>query len=113
MINYLSEEDILTVIFLDNFSNYFTRKNRYYISLKELYELYEISCETLEYEKEFYEFRKITEEFLNIGIIKPSKRKFHKKSTNENFSGVNYDSFFILMNPKQIKVIIDAIFNQC
>ncbi len=112
MINYLSEEDILTVIFLDNFSNYFTRKNRYYISFKELHELYEISCETLEYEKGFNEFRKMIEEFLNIGIIKPSKRIFHNKNTDESFSGVNYDSFFILMNPKQIKVIIDAIFNQ-
>jgi len=113
MINYLSDEDILTVIFLDNFSNYFARSKRYYISLKELHELYEISCETLEYQKEFNEFRRITNEFLNIGIIKPSKRTFHKKDNYESFNGVNYDSFFIMMNPKQIKVIIDAIFNQC
>lgn len=113
MINYLSEEDILTVIFLDNFSNYFISKNKYYISIKDLHELYEISCETLEYEKSIIEFRKITEELLNIGIVKPSKRTFHKKSTHENINGLNNDSFFILMNPKQIKVIIDAIFNQC
>ncbi|MFX1568140.1 MAG: hypothetical protein ACFFCV_07215 [Promethearchaeota archaeon] len=113
MINYLSDEDILTVVFLDNFSNYFNRKNRYYISLKELHELYEISCEILEYEKEFNEFCRITNEFLNIGIIKPSKRTIIKKNHYESFNGVNYDSFFIMMNPKQIKVIIDAIFNQC
>ncbi len=113
MINYLSEEDILTVIFLDNFSNYFTSKNKYYISIKELHELYEISCETLEYEKNINEFRKIIEELMNIGVIKPSKRTFYKNCTHESFNGVNYDSFFILMNPKQIKVIIDAIFNQC
>ncbi len=113
MINYLSEEDILTVIFLDNFSNYFASKNKYYISIIELHELYEISCENLEYEKNTNEFRKIIEELMNIGVIKPSKRTFHKNCTHESSNGVNYDSFFILMNPKQIKVIIDAIFNQC
>ncbi len=113
MINYLSEEDILTVIFLDNFSNYFTSKNKYYISIKELHELYEISCENLEYEKNINEFCKIIEELMNIGVIKPSKRTIHKNCTHESFNGVNYDSFFILMNPKQIKVIIDAIFSQC
>jgi len=113
MINYLSEEDILTVIFLDNFSNYFISKNKYYISIKELYELYEISCESLEYKKSYFEFRKIIEEILNIGVVKPSKRTFHKNRAHESFNGVNYDSFFILMNPKQINIIIDAIFNPC
>ncbi|MFW9999936.1 MAG: hypothetical protein ACFE9Q_05490 [Candidatus Hodarchaeota archaeon] len=112
MINYLSEEDILTIIFLDNLSNYFTSKNKFYISLKELNELYNISCETLEFQKSLNEFRELTEEMLNIGVLKPSKRTFHKKSNNEIFSGVNNDYFFILINPKKIKVIIDAIFNQ-
>ena len=63
-------------------------------------------------EKEFNEFRRIINEFLNIGIIKPSKRTFHKRSNYECFNCMNYDSFFIMMNPKQIKVIIDAVFNQ-
>jgi Cdc6-like AAA superfamily ATPase len=113
MINYLSGEEVLTVIFLDNLSNYFISKNRYYISLKELYELYEISCESLEYEKTHNEFRKLVEDIFNIGVIKPSKRTFQKKDTKKNFLGVNHDCFFILMNPKQIQIIIDTIFNQC
>ncbi|TET57587.1 MAG: hypothetical protein E3J52_09935 [Promethearchaeota archaeon] len=112
MLNYLSEEDILTVIFLDNLSNYFMRKMNYYISLEELQELYEISCEILEYNKNINEFRKLTEELLNIGIIKPSKQTLSKFNTHNSLTNVNYDLFFILINPKQIKVIIDTIFNQ-
>ena len=112
MLNYLSEEDILTVIFLDNLSNYFMRKMNYYISLEELQELYEISCEILEYNKNINEFRKLTEELLNIGIIIPSKQTLSKFNTHNSLTNVNYNLFFILINPKQIKVIIDTIFNQ-
>ncbi len=112
MFYYLSEEDILTVIFLDNLSNYFMRKMNYYISLEELQELYEISCEILEYNKNFNEFRKLTEELLNIGIIKTSKQTLSKFNTHNSLTNVNNNLFFILINPKQIKVIIDTIFNQ-
>ncbi len=112
IINYLSEEDILTVIFLDNLSNYFISKVNYYVSLNELQELYELSCESLEFTKSISEFRKIIEEMLNIGLIRPSKRTSCKNNTYESFNNVNCDFFFILLNPKQIKVIIDTIFNQ-
>jgi len=112
VLNYLSEEDILTVIFLDNISNYFINKMNYYISVKELQELYEVSCETLEYKKDSNEFSKLTEELLNFGIIKPSKRTYRQNNIYNNYSNANYDLFFILINPKQIKLIIDTIFNQ-
>ncbi|MFX1327049.1 MAG: hypothetical protein ACFE91_02755 [Promethearchaeota archaeon] len=112
MLNYLSEEDILTVIFLDNLSNFFISKRNFYISLRELQELFEISCETLEYEKNFNEFHKLIEILLNIGIIKPSKRRYHKFNVYNRLNYYNFDLFFILLNPKQIKIIIDTIFNQ-
>ncbi len=112
MLNYLSEEDILAVIFLDNISNYFISKKNYYISVKELHELYEISCETLEYKKDYNEFSKLTEQILNFGIIKPSKRTSRQINTHINYSNANFDLFFILINPTQIKLIIDTIFNQ-
>lgn len=112
IINYLSEEDILTIIFMDNLSNYFIRRKNYYISFNELHEMYEISCETLEYQKNFNEFRKLTEKLLNKGIIKPSKRTLRKIDAYKSYTNTNDDVFFILVNPKQIKVIIDTIFNQ-
>ena len=84
----------------------------YYISMKELQELYEISCETLEYKKDFNEFSKLTEVLLNFGILKPSKRTYRQKDTYHSYSNANYDLFFILINPIQIKLIIDTIFNQ-
>ena len=112
MINYLSEADILTVIFLDNISNYFLSKMNYYISSNELQELYEISCETLEYNKNLNEFHEFTQQLLNFGIIRPSKRVLRKIDAYGSFNNVNNDLFFILINPKQIKVVIDTIFNQ-
>jgi Cdc6-like AAA superfamily ATPase len=108
VINYLSEEDILTVLFLDNLSNYFICKMNYYITLRKLKELYEISCESLEYSKNSIEFRKLIEGMLNMGIIRPSKKTSCKNGIN-----LNSDLYFILSNPNQIKIIIDTIFNQC
>ncbi|MFX1377824.1 MAG: hypothetical protein ACFFA4_01915 [Promethearchaeota archaeon] len=112
LINYLSEEDMLTVIFLDNLSNHFMHKMNYYISFNKLRESYELSCETLEYKKDINEFYCLIEELLNMGIIKPSKRTKSKNNVNNGFNNRNCDFFFTIINPKQIKVIIDTIFNQ-
>ncbi len=112
IINYLSEEDILTVIFLDNLSNHFISKMNYYISFNELMECYELSCEYLEYAKNYNEFYNLIEDMLNMGIIKPSKRTYYRNDTHKRFSSKNCNFFFTIINPKQIKVIIDTIFNQ-
>ncbi len=111
MLSYIAEEDLLSILFLDNLSNYFTSKIKYYISLSELQELYEISCETLEYEKRISEFNKLIKAFINIGILKPSKRTFSKNSTYTSNKTINNEFFFLLLNPKQLKIIIDTIFN--
>ncbi len=112
IINYLSEEDILTVVFLDNLSNLFISKMKYYVSFNELLECYELSCEFLEYTKDNNEFYSLIEEMLNIGIIKLSKRTQYKNNDKNGFNNMDYNSFFTIINPKQIKVIIDTIFNQ-
>ncbi len=112
IINYLSEEDILTVVFLDNLSNFFVSKMNYYISFNELMECYELSCESLECIKNNNEFYSLIEEMLNMGIIKPSKRTNYKNNAYKGFNNINCDFFFTIINPKQIKVIIDTIFNQ-
>jgi len=112
IINYLSEEDILTVIFLDNLSNHFISKMNYYISFNELMECYELSCEYLEYVKNDKEFYNLIEDMLNMGIIKPSKRTYYRNDTHKRFNSKNCNFFFTIINPKQIKIIIDTIFNQ-
>jgi len=111
MLSYIAEEDLLSIIFLDNLSNYFTSKMNYYISLNELQELYEVSCENLEYKKNISEFDNLVKAFINIGILKPSKRTFNKKFTYPSNKPINNEFFFLLLNPKQLKIIIDTIFN--
>ncbi|MFX1390393.1 MAG: hypothetical protein ACFE9Z_10050 [Promethearchaeota archaeon] len=112
IINYLSEEDILTVIFLDNISNFLISRNNYYISIEDLYELYELSCESLDYKKMNTEFQSLIEDITNIGIIRPSKRTFDKVTEYDSLKNLNEGDFFCLLSPKQVKVIIDTIFNQ-
>jgi hypothetical protein len=112
MINYLSEEDILTIVFLDNLSNLFLNKMKYYVSFNELLECYELSCEYLEYTKNNNEFYSLIEEMLNVGIIKLSKRTQIKRTTNNSLNNLDNNSFFTIVNPKQIKLIIDTIFNK-
>ncbi|MFX1287814.1 MAG: hypothetical protein ACFFFY_04550, partial [Promethearchaeota archaeon] len=51
MLSYISEVELLTIIFLDNLSNYFLKKSNFYITIKDLNELYELSCESINFEK--------------------------------------------------------------
>jgi Cdc6-like AAA superfamily ATPase len=112
IIHYLSEEDILTIVFLDNLSNYFLSKMNYYISFNELIECYNLSCESLECTKNNDEFYSLINELLNLGIIKTSKRTSSKKLRSNGFNEINCEYFFPIIHPKQIKVLIDTIFNQ-
>ncbi|MFW9941672.1 MAG: hypothetical protein ACFFFT_11580 [Candidatus Thorarchaeota archaeon] len=111
MLNYISEEDFLNIIFLDNLSNYFISKMNYYISLKELEELYYVSCESLEYEKNFNEFHNLIKEFLNIGILRPSKKALKIKKAHFLDKTINTDSYFMVISPNQLKAIIDTLFD--
>ncbi len=112
MLNYISEEDFLNIIFLDNLSNYFISNMNYYITLNELEEIYNISCESLEYGKDMKEFQDIIKELLNIGILRPSK-KSQKKNIPYFFDNlVNTDSYFMVISPNQLKALIDTLFER-
>ncbi|MFX1428504.1 MAG: hypothetical protein ACFFBE_18775, partial [Promethearchaeota archaeon] len=108
----VSEEDLLTIIFFDNLSNYFLKKLKYYISLNELKELYDISCESLEYKKSSNEFNKLIKRLLSFGILSGSKRNQIKMKPYLLNNASNYDYFFMALNPKHLKAIVDAIFNK-
>ncbi len=101
LITYISEEDLLSIIFLDNLSNFFLKNTRYYINLQELKELYQLSCESLEYELSIEEFESLINMFQNVGILSISK-----KIVFEN------NRYFIIIPPKQLKAIVDAIFTK-
>jgi Cdc6-like AAA superfamily ATPase len=111
MLNYISEEDFLNIIFLDNLSNYFISKMNYYISLEELEELYHVSCESLEYEKNFDEFHNLIRELSNIGILRPSKKALKAKNSHFFDKTINTDSYFMVISPNQLKTIIDTLFD--
>ena len=82
----------------------------YYVSLKELEELYHVSCESLEYERSNNEFQSLVKDLLNTGIIRPSKRTLRGRNTPllENFD--NNNSYFMVISPNQLKAIIDTLF---
>ena len=104
IISYLTEADILIDIFLDNLANYFSNEYNYYIDLVKLRELYEVSCETLEFEKNSSEFNRILAKLLDLEILKESK--FDRKYTN------NTRFFYSIMQTSQLKTMIDVIFGK-
>ncbi|MFX1315877.1 MAG: hypothetical protein ACFE9T_08445 [Promethearchaeota archaeon] len=112
ILNYVSEEDLLTIIFLDNLSNYFLKRLKFYISLEELNEIYDISCESLEYEKNLNEFSELLKKLFNFGILSGSKRNLSKEKPYLLNNVSHYKSFFMVLNPKHLKAIVDAIFNK-
>jgi len=104
IISYLTEADILIDIFLDNLANYFSKEYNYYIDLVKLRELYEVSCETLEFEKNSSEFNRILVKLLDLEILKESK--FDRKYPN------NTRFFYSIMQTSQLKTMIDVIFGK-
>ena len=112
MLNYMSEEDFLHLLFLDNLSNYFISNMNYYITLNELEEIYNISCETLEYEKNMNEFQNIIKELLNIGIVRPSKTSQRENKPYFFDNAVNTNSYFMVISPNQLKALIDTLFER-
>ena len=99
MLSYISEEELLTLIFLDSLSNFFLNKQKYYISLSELKDLYFVSCENIDYKKSSNEFNNLIKTYQNIGIINTSKNPSKQR-------------FFMTIAPKQLKTIIDTVFTK-
>ena len=112
MVSYISESDLLNLIFLDNLSNYFLKKANLYITIRELRELYYVTCESIDYEKDIEEFKHLIVSLRNIGILNASKK--NKVNNFRYFSDnvLNYDYYFMVINPKQLKPIMDAIFTK-
>jgi len=111
MLNFVFEEDFLTVIFLDNLSNFFINKSVYYMTSNELKDLYDSSCELIEYEKDITEFNNLVEKLQRIGIIKRSKKSILEGKYTSN-DPLNCVYFFTSVNPHQLKAVIDVVFGQ-
>jgi len=112
MLSYISDAELLTIIFLDNLSNYFLKNLNLYITIKELKELYYVSCESIEYEKDMEEFKNLITTLRNIGILNASKKNNLNDYRNFSNNILNYNFYFMVINPQQLKSILDAIFNK-
>jgi len=112
MLSYISESDLLTVIFLDNLSNYFLKKSNYYVTIDELKELYCVSCESIDFEKNEEEFKHLITSMRNIGILNASKKSPINDFRYFNENILNYNFYFMVINPQNLKHIVDAIFNK-
>jgi len=113
MLTYISEEDISTIIFLDNLSNHFLNKSKYYITSNELKKLYEISCETLEFQSNIDEFNDLIININNIGILSPSNRNSSNKKTHTFRKAFECDLYFFLsINPILLKDMVDVVFGK-
>jgi len=112
MLTYISEEDILTLLFLDNLSDYFLKNLNYYITFDELRDLYYISCESIGYNKSKDDFYELIKTLNSIGILNFSKKNDQTPLQSYSDCFFNCNLYFMAMSPKQLKNIIDAIFHK-
>ena len=84
----------------------------FYITLNELEEIYNISCETLEYEKNKNEFQNIIKELINIGVVRPSKKSQRENKPYLFNDTTNTVSYFMVISPNQLKALIDTLFEK-
>ncbi len=112
LLTYISEEDLLIIIFLDNIANFFLHHSNYYITNKKLEEIYVISCESIEYDVSKTQYHNIIRNLLSVGIINLSK----KNLGNTIASGYNNLSdascYYLIINPRNLKTIVDSIFDK-
>lgn len=112
LLAYVSEEELLMVIFLDNLANYFLSNPKYYIPNEKLWELYAITCESIEYDVSRVEYYNIIQNLKSVGLISTSKKSLQLDKTPE-FNKILIDSsYYLIINPKQLKAIVDAIFSK-
>lgn len=112
LLTYISEEDLLTIIFLDNLSSHFINKSKYYISLTELRNIYDLSCESLEFDKSGEEFKQLIKSLDRLGILSASKKKAFESSLIEKKDLLDGYRFFIVISPNQLKSMVDAVFGK-
>ncbi|MBY9005767.1 MAG: orc1/cdc6 family replication initiation protein [Candidatus Lokiarchaeota archaeon] len=113
MLSFLSEEDLLTMIFLDNLTNYFMKNSsNFYVNLESLKELYFISCETTGYNKSRDEFSQMIKKLENLGIINSSKKGILEKTDKYSNNHPLNNFYFISISPLKLKAMIDAIFEK-
>lgn len=112
LLNYVSEEDIITILFLDNLSNYFLKSSNYYITLDGLRDQYFVACESIGYNKNLNEFYGLLEALHSIGVLNFSKKNDQTSLQSKPDYFLNYNLYFLAINPKQLKNIVDAIFNK-
>ncbi|TFG02061.1 MAG: hypothetical protein EU542_05800 [Promethearchaeota archaeon] len=112
LLTYISEEELLMIIFLDNLANFFLSNSNYYISNEKLEELYIISCESIESEVSKIQYTNIIRNLMSIGLINTSKKALRVNGTSEFNENSNNSLFYLIINPKQLKAIVDAIFSK-
>jgi hypothetical protein len=111
MLNYLSEETPLAIVFLDNLINHFSsNSSNYYINLEELKELFDISCESLEANENIEEFMNMIIRLKNIGILSPSNKGIDFTYEIVLESELSKNFYFLLLNPIKLKAMVDAVF---
>ncbi len=112
MLTYISEEDISTILFLDNLSNHFLNKSKYYIKSEELRILYDLSCETLECKSNIDEYNDLIRITNSVGILSPSNKNSNKKRNNIIKNPLEYSHYFLNIGPIQLKAMVDVVFGQ-
>ncbi|TXT59352.1 MAG: Cell division control protein 6 [Promethearchaeota archaeon] len=112
LFNYISEENVLTIIFLDGLAAYFLNNpSKYYISFENLRELYDLSVESLEYQKNEDEYISMIKILESLGILIRSNKSKRLNLINQRRSYFDAN-FFLGINPSRIKAMIDAVFGK-
>ncbi|MHA1660570.1 MAG: hypothetical protein ACTSUT_15775, partial [Promethearchaeota archaeon] len=65
--------------------------------------------ESLGYDKDVNEFYSLIKMLQGIGILSASKKGLNRKSSNND---LNYDYFFMVINPNNLKIMVDAVFGK-
>jgi Cdc6-like AAA superfamily ATPase len=112
LLTYISEEELLIIIFLDNLANFFLNTSNYYISQDKLEELYVISCESIEYEADRVQYLNIIRNLKSVGIINISKKMLTTKYYSDPIKISEISYFYLIINPRQLKAIVDSIFRK-
>ena len=104
---FIAETEIVDRLALDEMSSFFQSQARFYITYKELVNMYKVACENLEYGFNPGSFDKFLLGLQRIALLQPSN--FNRK-TNQNLKNQSHQFYFLTISPQMLNEILDVAF---
>ncbi len=108
--DFISETDIVDRLALDELNSFFQTQTRFYVTHRELINMYRVACESMEYEFQEMNFNRFLRGLLRIVLLQPSNFKCRTNSQIKTSFSTMEKLYFLTISPQILNEILDVAF---